>query len=75
MASPNQIWVPKTETQVTVVDGHMTIVEHMKMELKPVTRSTGFGGLTEMEKEAVLAAELAKRRRSQDGLRRVGGAD
>ena len=53
----------------------MTIVEHMKMELKPVTRSTGFGGLTEMEKEAVLAAELAKRRRSQDGLRRVGGAD
>ena len=39
-----QIWVPVSETKVTVSDGKVTIWDEIKMELKAVDQpKTGFG--------------------------------
>ncbi len=42
--SDKVIWVPTSETHVTVRDGQVTIAEHMTMTPKPVEQpKTGFG--------------------------------
>ena len=39
----NQMWLPKTETKVTVTqDGTVNVWDEMTMELRPIPR-TGFG--------------------------------
>lgn len=38
-----EIWVPKSETNVTVQDGKVWVTETMKMSPKPIeTQKTGF---------------------------------
>ena len=38
-----EIWLPKTETKVTVTeDGTVTVWDEMLMELKPLKPQTGF---------------------------------
>ena len=36
------IWLPKTETRVSVVEGKVTVWDEMVMELKSVGKPTGF---------------------------------
>ena len=37
-----ELWLPDSETQVTVQDGKVTVWDTMKMTLRPVAKPTGF---------------------------------
>lgn len=37
-----ELWLPKTETRVSVVDGKVEVRDEIVMELKPVQKPTGF---------------------------------
>lgn len=37
-----EIWLPKSETKVTVADGKVIVWEEMLMTLRPISKPTGF---------------------------------
>lgn len=39
-----EIWLPESETKVTISDGEVTVWDEMKMTLKPLSPPIGFAG-------------------------------
>lgn len=46
-----EMWLPTTETKVTVVDGEVRVWDEMTMEKRLVQKPVGFPSLPEPEKQ------------------------